>query len=278
MPRPMTSQEKAQYRGWFPNLNVDAVVVTGEKTSAYNCISWSVGVTDRWLWPGTALGNFDAFYRGWGFVRASNGPIAAWGRSTSSMTHGSVSGPGHGPRWESKFGYDLRFQHGLIELTGASYGRVIAFYARSLQLEAPAAIVLEELLVRKLQETMQLSSEERSVLEGLVGTIPAEVRQAYTEAFAAWKATWFAGSLAIDSNPYSRARGKEFDTLIALGPQTLPLVVNSLTEEDNFFALALYDSIQSESNLIVQFEADDPRVLEGEQGRAKRVVKAWLSQ
>jgi hypothetical protein len=74
----------------------------------YNCISWTVGVTGRWLWPGSAIANFDTFYRGFGFVRAADGPIAAWGHSSASMTHGSISGPGHGPRWESKCGPDLR--------------------------------------------------------------------------------------------------------------------------------------------------------------------------
>ena len=278
MPRPMSPQEKAQFRSWFPNLNVDAAVVTGEVTSTYNCISWTVGVTDRWLWPGSSISNFDTFYRGWGLVRASNGPIAAWGRSTSDMTHGCVSGPGHRPRWESKCGQSLRIQHGLSELEGANYGRVVSFYARALQLQAPAVALLEELTVALIQEAMQLTDEERSILERAVAEMPSELRQAYSEAFSAWKSTWFSGSLAIDSNPYSRAHGAEFDRLIALGPQILPLIVNSLSEEDNFLALALYDSIQSDSKLVVQFESDDPRLLEGEQGRAKRVVKTWLSR
>src|SRR5713101_2181766 len=143
MARSMTPAEKQRFRGYFPSLNVDAAVVTGETSQVYNCISWTVDVTDRWLWPGSAVANFDTFYRGFGFVRSSDGPIAAWGHSTSNMTHGSISGPGHGPRWESKCGSDLRIQHGLNELVGSTYGRVLAFYARSLALAAPATKVLE---------------------------------------------------------------------------------------------------------------------------------------
>ena len=52
MPRPMTTAEKQRFRGYFPNLDVDNAVVTGEVSTVYNCISWTVGVTDRWLWPG----------------------------------------------------------------------------------------------------------------------------------------------------------------------------------------------------------------------------------
>ena len=122
MTRSMTPTEKTRFQGYFPNLNVNGAVVTDNATTVYNCISWTVGITNRWLWPGSSIGNFDTFYRGFGFTRSGNGPIAAWGQSVSGMTHGSVSGPGHGPRWESKCGGDLRIQHGLNELAGSTYG------------------------------------------------------------------------------------------------------------------------------------------------------------
>jgi hypothetical protein len=113
MPRPMTPAEKQRFRSYFPSLNVDQAVVTGEVSGVYNCISWTVGVTDRWLWPGSSISDFDTFYRGFGFARGADGPIAVWGISASNMTHGSISSLGHGPRWESKCGGDLRIQHGL---------------------------------------------------------------------------------------------------------------------------------------------------------------------
>lgn len=127
MARPMTAAEKQRFHSYFPSLDVDRAVVTGEVSRMYNCISWTVGIIERWIWPGGSLADFDAFYGGFGFVRAGDGPIAAWGHSTSAMTHGSISGSGHGPRWESKCGADLRIQHGLTELAGSSYGRVLSF-------------------------------------------------------------------------------------------------------------------------------------------------------
>lgn len=277
MERPMTSQEKTTFKGWFPMLDVDAAVVTGEATGVYNCISWTVGVTDRWLWPGSALADFDTFYQQWGFVRAGSGPIAAWGSSTSSMTHGCVSGAGHGPRWESKCGSSLRIQHGLTELESSSYGRVLAFYSKA-RIAAPFAEALAELESLKEPPAMRLSSAEAAKLQQDVTAVPAEVQAEFRRAFEAWKETWFAGGLAIDSNPRSRARGKEFDALVALGPQVLPLVVETLADEENFFALTLYDVLQADARLIVQFAPDDLRLVEGEQGRAARVVKAWLAR
>jgi hypothetical protein len=39
----------------------------------------------------------------------------------------------------------------------------------------------------------------------------------------------------------------------------------------------LYDAVQPDLNLLVQFEPDDERIVEGEQGRARRVVQAWCA-
>ncbi len=62
-----------------------------------------------------------------------------------------------------------------------------------------------------------------------------------------------------------------------MGPAILPLVVESLADPENFFALQLYDAIQPNDQLVVQFEPADERVLEGEQGRARRVVQTWFA-
>ena len=270
----MTPAEKQRFRGYFASLNVDAAVVTGEATSVYNCISWTVGIADRWLWPGPTIQQFDTFYRQFGHVRAGNGPIAAWGHSNSSMTHGSISGPAHGPRWESKCGTDLRIQHALAELEGSSYGRVLAFYARSLAIAAPASKLLQ---VPKKTMKPTATAKQRAALKSTASEVDPKTRQTFHSAFAAWKKTWFQGGLAISSDPHTRTVGKEFDALVALGPKILPLVVEGLADPDNFLALQLYDTLQPNPNLVVQFEPDDERILLGEQGRALEVIKQWLA-
>ncbi len=230
----------------------------------------------RWLWPGNALANFDTFYHGFGFVRAGDESIAAWGLSTSNMTHGSVTGPGHGPRWESKCGNDLRIQHGLGELVSSSYGRVLAFYRKNRALPAAYEAAGEDVMKEKIAKSY-LSAAQKRTLREEYEKIPEELRTAFDKAFTAWKSTWFRGGLASSSNPHTRAVGKEYDVLIALGPAILPLVIEQLANPENFFALQLYDAIQPNEKLLVQFEPDDERILEGEQGRARRVVQAWFA-
>ena len=79
------------------------------------------------------------------------------------------------------------------------------------------------------------------------------------------------------SDPHTRAVGREFEALIPLGPVILPLLIEKLADPENFFALQLYDAMQSDENLLVQYEPDDERIVEGEQGRAPRAVQAWFA-
>ncbi len=276
MARPMTAAEKQRFRGNFPNLDVDRAVVTGDTSTVYNCIAWTVGYTDRWLWPGSSISNFDSFYKGFGFVRGRDGPVASWGHSTSNMTHGCIAGPSHGPRWESKCWGDLRIQHGLNELVGSSYGRVVAFYRRSRLVDDPYTTIMEADMNERTPKS-SLTVAQKKVLREQRGGVPADLQAAFDAAFNAWKDTWFSGGLGISSDPHTRAVGKEFDALIALGPQILPLVVDKLADADNFLALQLYDAIQPDERLVVQYGPDDERILEGEQGRARHVVQAWLT-
>jgi hypothetical protein len=122
-----------------------------------------------------------------------------------------------------------------------------------------------------------LSAAQKRALKEECQKVPEELRTAFARAFAAWKATWFGGGLVFSSNPHTRAVGKEYDALIALGPSILPLVIEQLADPENFLALQLYDAIQPNDKLLVQFEPDDERILEGEQGRAQRVVQAWFA-
>lgn len=142
--------------------------------------------------------------------------------------------------------------------------------------EAPFDTLSEKRMKKTTSKTYLLAAEQKT-LRDQIKRLPAEVRESFNAAFAAWKETWFSGGLAINSNPHTRTVGKEFDTLVALGPTILPLIIEKLAQPENFIALQLYDAMQSDERLIVQFEPEDERVLEGEQGRALRVVQTWFT-
>ena len=65
--------ERAMVPRWFPKLaEKNDWRVTGEACGRYNCISWSVGVTSSWKWPGDNMSVFDRFYLEYGYI-----PLAA---------------------------------------------------------------------------------------------------------------------------------------------------------------------------------------------------------
>lgn len=48
-PRELADGEYTFYKKTFPNLVRDTVTVLGPKDQKYNCISYSLGFTDRWI-------------------------------------------------------------------------------------------------------------------------------------------------------------------------------------------------------------------------------------
>ena len=282
MRRKLTGAEKVRFKGYFPNLDTERAIVSGGPTSKYNCISWTVGVTTRWIWPGSNIQDFDKFYASHGCTRSSNGPIAIWGHELSNMTHGCISGPDHGPRWESKCGGDLRIQHGLNELVGDSYGRVLTFYNREKDFVRESAAYYEPRDVfglKGVQQVKRKKTEAKRIIESVISEMDKQTVSEFEARFSVWAQTWRSPYTAHLSNPAFVKENKEFVELLKMGTSILPLVVEKLTDPKNFFALQLYDSLQlkSEKAMIVHIDPDDVAMLEGEQGRAVRTVEQWVS-
>jgi hypothetical protein len=275
MSRALTPQEKQQARQIWPRLNVDAVVVTDEQTRRYNCLAWTLGITTSWVWPwgsrNATKSEFDALYRSHGFNPAAAGEIAAFGLNLNSMTHGSISGPGHGPRWESKCGAWLRIQHGLGELEGGSfYGNVLGFYTHRALLKA--ALAGEGATI----QPMKLEESEAEAIKQKASAVSKDVTERFNIAYKAWVETWEHPLVIVSSNPSDRAQSTQFLELIALGPQIIPLLIERLATSDEFFTLQAIDRLLPASHLV-SLELEDPRILGGEQERAAATVRRWLA-
>ncbi len=76
-------------------------------------------------------------------------------------------------------------------------------------------------------------------------------------AYAAWKAAWSHPLIVVSSAPAARAQTVEFLELITLGPEILPLLMEKLTDPDEFFALVAVDRLAACSELQVTHELDD---------------------
>ncbi len=274
LPRKLTAAEKVTFLNAFPLLDVDFTIVTDEPSGVYNCISWSVGVTNVWHWPGSTLANFDSFYAQFNLVRKTKGTVAAWGFSDTNMTHGCVSGPTHGPCWESKCGSLARIQHCLNELNGPSYGHVIQYYGWKRIIVGP---FFPKYYLTYIEMKRDFTKVEMDMVQSLIKQIPREVTADFEKKFKAWQKAWFGGSLSFSSDPYARTKTPEYREMIALGKSIIPLLVNKLMDENNFLALPAFEQLAGK-RFTIQIDATDEKIQEGEQGRAYRTVKAWLGK
>lgn len=150
--------DNSNIMSYFPNLKADDAIKSAPETGAYNCISWSGGITSTWIWPpspgnpwynSNKLTAFDNFYGNnpsryagaMTYTRTgateSNSVVDLWANPLNPeyYTHASVRKPGndhpHGYDWESKPGGLMRTFHPRYALRGDGtydYGNVVAYY------------------------------------------------------------------------------------------------------------------------------------------------------
>jgi len=269
--RDMTQGEKDRFDLLFPPMNVDLQPrVTAEATPAYNCIAWTVGITNSWINPLQSLARWDAFYNIFHYERADAGQIAIW-RTDAGYTHGCVANAAEGFGWESKCGQSLRILHHLGDLVSPIYGQVIAYYR-----QAPAAATISAARPASLPA---VNEDLKAVkLHDAAKAVPAPVREEFHALFHAWKKTWFADAMAFSSDTLDRGNTHSYRKLLAMGPEILPLVVKELDNPENFIAVQLYDDLVTEPAQRSSLAAMpyDPRT--GEQGLARNIVAHYIGQ
>jgi hypothetical protein len=273
--RAMTLLEKDRYADIFPNLNVDNQPrVTGEETPDYNCIAWTVGITDDWINPKSSLQEWAEFYDGYGFEHdPEGGEIAIWKRG-STYTHGSVASDSDDFDWESKCGALLRLLHDEDELAGDGdddYGTIFTYFRRRDEERATARIN-----VSSPKPTAMTSRDTANLAHTFANEVEPSLREAFREQFKAWKATWFAGRMALSSDTRDRTDSYSYRALIKMGPAILPLVVEELLEPSNFVANCLYLDLQSDAKLRLRSEFAAGETAKGERARSKLIVASYV--
>ena len=133
---PPTAEQESRFEEAFPNLETWSV--TGPSTGQYNCIAWSVGITDEWIWPGNTVQDFDEFYALHGWTVSGNcereykkRKVALFANNSDpdDCTHGSRGT--HDCGWhESKCGGWERIMHVKSEMENGYYGNIIRCYEK----------------------------------------------------------------------------------------------------------------------------------------------------
>ncbi|MEZ0258373.1 MAG: hypothetical protein ACAI37_24050 [Chthoniobacter sp.] len=269
-------------------MNVDHVIVTDEKTTLYNCLGWTLRLK-QWVWPWPKdkpvnKVQFDALYKKYGYRPIARGGVAVLGNNTADMLHGvlGIRGLVSTPLWESKCGDGIRIRHDLDEMQPGFYGTRQGFYSNQQALtEMPDEDMghePSELAAFDQTETLHLKAApaEQEQVTTRAAAVDAALRARFDRAYAAWKATWSAPEVSFSSNPGDRAKSPEFREVVALGPDCLPLIMEKLACQGDFFALQAADELLRAEHRVT-FELEDERVLGGEQLRAQETVRRWLN-
>jgi hypothetical protein len=144
-------EKVAQVKKDFPRLG-GLYEVMGPSTKGYNCIAWSIGVTDRWVWPGETVADFDRLYGQEGYRRVKGLPLALEENRDRIVLYGkTVDGTvkaTHAARqledgsWSSKLGAAPLIRHlDARDVDGVAYGDPLAVYVRGKRGESgPAGV------------------------------------------------------------------------------------------------------------------------------------------
>ncbi|SDE42314.1 DUF7689 domain-containing protein [Riemerella columbipharyngis] len=137
------------YTSFFSKLDTNLSRRTSISTQCYNCVSWTLGITNEWLWPdgefilpsekSTKPEFFDEFYKKLGYTKTTDikdADIEAWGVDNGIdplyMTHASVRYAPDRSIWESKLGALQRLTHIADGLESDIYGKVRIYYKKHL--------------------------------------------------------------------------------------------------------------------------------------------------
>lgn len=139
----------------FPLAKQEGYQITSPETPSYNCIAWTIGRNDKWMWPhpdyfwptnlsySAKLSVFIKLYESYGYIICKDEKyekgfekIAIYvTENTDIVTHAArqlESG-----KWTSKLGNYKDIKHTLEGLTNSSYGKVAAIVKRLSKITRP---------------------------------------------------------------------------------------------------------------------------------------------
>ncbi len=145
----MDIADKEQLFKNFPRLRNAKFRITSPHDSQYNCIAWAVGISNRWWWPSTnafwpkrcpkkeTISAFKETFASLRYKPCKNGraeqgyeKIALFANDDNESTHAARQLKNG--RWTSKLGQNVDIEHGIKDLEGPTYGKVVKYFRRSI--------------------------------------------------------------------------------------------------------------------------------------------------
>ncbi len=276
-PRPLFTTEKKLLNENFPRLDYSNAVVYGPSTTNYNCFAYSMGLNHRWIEFRTwmecddgyryAMSKFGSAYNYYDYYDGTFAHMAvAWGLATP--LHAVSKSEWQNPCSYSKMGRMWLLWHTDEALTNNGiYGFPTKRY-----FPAKTRTRATEEISEASQENITFSQDELAFIYKKSGVSKEKTR--FESLFNEWKEAW---NWSLSNNTASTRQLPQYADLKAMGKDIIPLLIEKMVaEEDNFFAIRLYEDLQDNPDLIIRYAPDDPCVLEGLQQTTKKTIKKWL--
>lgn len=125
---------------------------------------------------------------------------------------------------------------------------------------------------------IELTQQEKDFVTAKAKPINSATKEKYDALVAAWHKNIMTNSetmFSSDTKTYTIL--PEFKELKNMGQTIIPLVLESLLTQDNFYLLTLYDALQENKDLVASNGENSPYKLESEQNRAKRTIRMWVN-
>jgi hypothetical protein len=218
--------------------------------------------------------SFSTYYKSHGFSAISlddaakvghDKELVAYWEDPNGPTHGSVQGPTHGDRWESKCGGLDRIQHGRDELVSDSYGSIKGYWLKTSE--------------SKAARSEPLSPETVGQIQGKLATRLAvadpKLKDQFDQTYGQWQTFRHSPAVVGSSDPAAYCRGEAYQDLTKMGTQALPMLVDRAMQGDHFCQYAI-TAITSDRELRVA-ELRAHKVDCSEQDKAQQVLVQWLN-
>jgi hypothetical protein len=124
-----------------------------------------------------------------------------------------------------------------------------------------------------MKNVIGLTADQVNQVHARAARVDPALRRRFLSAYSSWKTTWNDPIVSMSSAPVARGQSAEFRVLLDLGRDSLPLLMEKLTEPDEFFALMAVDRLLP-PEMVVRYAIE--ALLTGEQGRAIETVQRWL--
>jgi type VI secretion system secreted protein VgrG len=135
----------------LPKIKDAGYKVTSPESRRYNCIAWSLGRVDMWIWPdpnffwpanieiNLKLSSFVDLYQMFGYITSENEKLEEGYEKIAIYMNPEIGIVTHGARqtelgkWSSKLGPYKDIEHNTLEsLTGPDYGIVAMIMKRKI--------------------------------------------------------------------------------------------------------------------------------------------------